>query len=149
MTNSKKDQDQDLWSEISDSVLSNRHLTEEEKLYRQSGTLISAANVAKVYVGIAFISTSMSISQAGIYGSLIGFVYVMSVNLYCIWLLLKARNRFKYERIIDLPDLAVKLYGEGARIYMQVVLIITQLMYLLAYELFFGSQIDQLMCKTL
>ena len=104
--------------------------------------MLTAANVTKMYVGIAFISVSKSISIAGIYTSLLGFVYVLSVNLYCVWILLKARNRFKNDKIVDICDLAVKLYGENARQYMTFLLVSTNFLYLMCYEVFFGSQID-------
>jgi len=115
---------------------------------RTSSTILTAANVTKMYVGIAFISVSKSISIAGIYTSLLGFVYVLSVNLYCVWILLKARNKFKNDKIVDICDLAAKLYGESARKYMTFLLVSTNTLYLMCYEVFFGSQIDQLMCTT-
>ena len=71
------------------------------------------------------------------------------MNLYCTWLLIKARNRFKKERIIDLCDLTAVLYGEDYRIYMSVFLSINNTLFLICYATFFGSQIDQLVCRTL
>ena len=62
---------------------------------RTSGFLTTLANVTKMYVGITFISGSKSISQAGIYGSIVGFFYVVLINAYTVWLMVKARNRFK------------------------------------------------------
>jgi hypothetical protein len=59
-----------------------------------------------MYVGISFIATSKSISQAGIYGSIFGFAYVLFLNIYCTYLMLKARNRFKTLRITDIGELA-------------------------------------------
>ena len=59
-----------------------------------------------MYVGIAFISVPMSIKTAGLYGSIIGFAYIVAMNIFCIYLLLKARNRFKREKIVDIADLA-------------------------------------------
>mmetsp|Transcript_17683 Transcript_17683/g.29890 ORF Transcript_17683/g.29890 Transcript_17683/m.29890 type:complete len:124 (+) Transcript_17683:321-692(+) len=115
---------------------------------RSSNLILTAANVAKMYVGIAFITTSKSISQAGLYGSMLGFSYVLLMNIYCVYLLLKARNRFKKERIVDICDLSSKLYGSWTRPYMSSVLLVTNALYLICYVVFFGSQLDQLMCKT-
>lgn len=109
---------------------------------------MTSANVAKLYVGIAFISVSKSISQAGFYGAIVGFAYVLAINLYCVYLLLKARNRFKNDKIVDLCDLAVKLYGEKARIWISIILVLTNALYCICYVLFFGTQIDQLLCNT-
>ena len=101
-----------------------------------------------MYVGIAFISVPMSISQAGLYGSIIGFAYIVSMNIFCIYLLLKARNRFKREKIVDIADLADKLYGGWSGPIMSILLVITNCTFLMAYIMFFGTQADQLMCKT-
>ena len=101
-----------------------------------------------MFIGIAMISVSMSISQVGIYGSFIGFAYVVAINIYCLWILLQARNRFKYDKIVDLPDLCARIFGEGTRIYMEIMLVVSQLLYLMCYNVFFGSEMDQMMCKT-
>jgi amino acid permease len=85
----------DHWDSYSDSVLSAKHLSRRDKEMRTSSTLFTAANTAKMYVGITVISVSKSISKAGIYTAILGFVYVTLMNMYCVWLLLKARNRFK------------------------------------------------------
>lgn len=102
----------DKWSQFSDSNLSTRHLTDKDRAIRTSNWIFTAANISKLYVGIAFISVSKCISQVGIYGSIVGFLYVLSINLYCVYILIKARNRFKSDKIIDICDLSAKLYGE-------------------------------------
>ena len=146
--NVKTESPSDAWSDYSDSVFSTRHLDEADKEIRTSSVVLTAANVTKMYVGIAFISVSRSISLAGIYTALLGFAYVLSVNIYCVYILLKARNRFKHSKIVDICDLAAKLYGEGARKYMTFLLVSANTLFLMCYAVFFGSQIDQLMCKT-
>ena len=128
--------------------MSVKDLTEDDKDIRTSPWYLTAANITKMYIGICFISVTKSISMAGVYTSIIGFIYVLSVNLYCVWLMIKARNRFKHDRIIDVCDLGAKLYGEGARKYITFLLISTNLLFLMCYEVFFGSQLDQLMCRT-
>ena len=102
----------------------------------------------KMYVGIAFISVPKSISEAGLYGSIIGFIYIIIMNIFCVYILLKARNRFKRYEIVDICDLADKLYGSWTRPYMSTLLICTNACFLMAYVMFFGTQTDQLVCKT-
>ena len=109
---------------------------------RTSSGFLTAANVTKMYLGICFISVTKSISMAGIYTSILGFVYVLSVNIYCVYLVIKARNRFKHDRIVDICDLGAKLYGENSRKYISFLLIATNMLFLMCYEVFFGSQID-------
>ena len=101
-----------------------------------------------MYIGVAFLSTSGCISQVGIYSAIFGIVYVTVLNIYCVFILLKARNRFKHDHIVDICDLAAKLYGEPGRKWIQVVLVACNTMYLIFYEIFFGTQIDQLVCRT-
>lgn len=129
----------DDWSEYSDSVLSSKHMTEKDKLNRTSTYALTAANVAKMYVGISLIAVSKSISQAGIYASILGFVYVCLINMYCVYILLKARNRFKKDQITDICDLTAKLYGEQYRNYMSSGLIFTNGIFLMAYVLYIGD----------
>lgn len=75
-------------------------------------------------------------------------IFVTFINIYCVYILIKARNRFKHRRVDDIVDLCVILYGEKSRVYMQIVLFSSNMMYLVFYEIFFGTQIDQLVCKT-
>ena len=100
---------------------------------------MTAANLTKMYVGIAFIAVPKSIAQAGIYGSIVGFVYIVIMNIFCIYILLKARNRFKRDEIIDICDLAAKLYGEWTRPMLSILLIGTNSIFLMAYIMFFGT----------
>lgn len=107
-----------------------------------------AANILKLYIGIVFISVSGCIAQVGIYCSIFGIIYVTLVNVYCVYILLKARNRFKHHKIVDICDLAAVLYGEGARKWMQLILVLSNSMFIIFYQIFFGSQIDQLVCRS-
>lgn len=50
----------DKWSDYSNSSLSQKYVEKDQM--RTSGSVITAANVAKLYVGIAFISTAKSVS---------------------------------------------------------------------------------------
>ena len=77
---------------------------------------MTAANLIKIYVGIAFISTPKAISSAGLIGAVVGFIYTIYVNAFCLNIFLKARDRFKREEIVDMGDLASKLYGPWAKI---------------------------------
>jgi hypothetical protein len=46
---------------------------------------------------------------------------VLIMNLYSGWLLMKARNRFKTERIVSLAELGVKLYGPGVDVIITII----------------------------
>ena len=111
----------------------------KEKAYRGSAWYLTAANLTKMYVGIAFISVPKSIQQAGLYGAILGFIYIVTMNVFCVYILLQARNRFKRERIVDIADLAQRLYGGWAGSLMSVLLVATNCTFLMAYVMFFGT----------
>ena len=45
-------------SSFSDSDFSTRHLTDQDKAFRKSTTLLTCANVTKMFIGITMISVS-------------------------------------------------------------------------------------------
>ena len=92
-----------------------------------------------MYLGIAFLTVPKSISQAGLYGAIVGFFYIVLINVFCIYILLKARNRFKNEVVIDICDLAALLYGEWTRPLLGFLLVATNSIILMAYIMFFST----------
>lgn len=121
----------------------------QTKSKRKSTFVLTTANLIKMYIGISFISVPKSIEETGLAASVIGFIYVIVMNIFCVYILLKARNRFKRQEIVDICDLAAVLYGDWLRPYMSALLVATNGIFLMAYIMFFGTQSDQLMCKTL
>jgi amino acid permease len=85
----------DMWPMFTDSNFEEKHLNLNEKRKRTSTFILTTANLVKMYVGISFISVPKSIAEAGIYASIVGFIYVVLMNIFCVYILLKARNRFK------------------------------------------------------
>lgn len=142
----KSSKPSDKWPKYTNSQFSEKHLTPKTKKVRTANWLLTAANITKMYVSIAFIAVPHAVAQAGLVGSAIGFLYIVLSNLFCVYILLKARNRFKSVEIVDICDLASALYGEWIRPIMAVLLIATNSCFLMAYVMFFGTQSDQLMC---
>ena len=70
------------WEPYSDSMFSQRHLTPGAKRQRTSNSFLTLVNLIKVCIGISFLSVSVGISQAGIYGAFVGSIYVMIVNVF-------------------------------------------------------------------
>jgi amino acid permease len=138
----------DNWPSYTDSLFSNRHIKPIDARIRTSTWILTAANLIKMYIGISFISVPKSVREAGIYGSVIGFIYVAVANIFSVYILLKARNRFKGIEIIDISDLSAVLYGNWSRPLLASLLILANGLFLLAYVMFFGVQSDQLVCKT-
>lgn len=111
--------------------------------------MYTLANVCKLYIGICMQAVPQGFTQAGLYGALLGLAYILAVNMFTTYLLLKARNKFKREHISNLSELAFLLYGERARAATDVLILATQFSFLVAYNIYFGQQFDQLACKTL
>lgn len=119
--------------------MSDRHLTDEDRVMRTSSLCLTAANVTKLYIGITLISVSKSIANVGIYTAMIGFAYVCLMNLYSVWLIVKARNRFRSQRIVDICDLAAAIYGEKSRKWVVMAMVLTNLAFLSSYSLYLGD----------
>ena len=92
-----------------------------------------------MYFGITVISVSKAIQRAGIYTSIVGFVYIVTINIYTVYLLLKARNRFKSKQITDICDLTAELYGESKRKYMIAALVGCNIRFLVLFLIYFGE----------
>ena len=144
MDKSPKKPISDNWNSFSDSVLSERHMTSRDAQIRTSGSLVTTMNVGKMYVGVCFITVSKNISSAGIYTSLIGFLYIFSISLYSVWLILKARNRFKHAKIIDICDLSQHLYGKESWVptLVSIGLILQNSIFFFAFMIYIGEQTD-------
>ncbi len=130
------------WQPFTDSKFSEKHLTKQTKKKRTSGAFPTLANLIKLFVGIAFISVPHSIAEAGLYASAVGFIYIMAQSVFCVYLILQARNRFKTKELIDICDLGAELYGPWMKPIMSILLVTTNSIFLICYIMFFGTQAD-------
>ena len=146
---SEKSSPSQNWEPYSNSQFSEKHFGPSAKLNRTSTPFITAINLTKMCLGIAFVSVPKAISQAGIYGSFVGAVYVVLVNVFGMYLIIKARNRFKRDdSIVDICDLGAKLYGEWIRPIMTTILVLCNFTFLMAYTMYMGMQTDLIVCRT-
>lgn len=137
------------WPQYTDSKFSQHHLSPKAKKMRTSSNFLTSVNFIKMCFGLGFISQSKGVEQAGFYGAAIGATYVLLVNIFSVYLIVKARNRFKRdENIIDICDLGARLYGEGTRGIFIATLFTCNALFLMCYAVFFGTQTDQLVCLT-
>ena len=108
-------------------------MTPAAERQRTSNQFLTIVKLVKDCIGISFLSVSIGVSQAGIYGAALGSTYVLLVNVFGKYLIIKARNRFKKdETIVDITDLGAKLYGEGLRPFLTVVLVSSNISFLIA-----------------
>lgn len=125
---------------FSDSELSVHHIGKDEmEGTRTSTSCLTFFNLFKTYFGISTLSYARFIADSGVITGLVGITISLVSNIYCVWLLTKARNRFKREKIVSLADLGVKLFGPAAEWPVIIIQQLGSLMFLLAYNKFFGQ----------
>ena len=130
----------------SESILSMRHLSEGGKRMRTTDPISSYFNMLNMYIGIAIIALPKAVSEVGFVGAICGLIIVNILSLGSSWFLIKARNRFKSKRIIDLPDLALQTYGPYMRLLCQSILILANTAFIMAQGMYLGGQADLLAC---
>lgn len=99
-----------------------------------------------MYIGIAVIALPKAVAEAGLYGALIGLTIVNFISLAASYFLIKARNRFKKQRIIDFPDLANACYGSACKRFSEMILITANVSFAMAQGMYLGGQADLFAC---
>ena len=69
-----------------------------------------------MFIGIAIVAFPYSMSWVGIIAAFLGILILMSISIASAYLLLKARNRYKDQVIVDLPDLGYACYGSKMKL---------------------------------
>ena len=133
----------------SESQLSMRHLSEAGKAIRTSDPVSSLFNMLNMYVGIALIALPKAVSEVGFVAAIIGLIIVNLISLGASYFLLKARNRFKKQRIIDFPDMAMACYGPATKRVCEMVLILANTTFAMAQGMYLGGQADLFACDWL
>ena len=131
----------------SESQLSMRHLSEGGKAMRTTDPISSQFNMLNMYIGIALIALPKAVSEVGFIAAALGLVFINFISLGASYFLLKARNRFKRQRIIDFPDLANACYGPKMSLLCKYVLILTNTTFAMAQGMYLGGQADLFACN--
>ena len=131
----------------SESLLSMRHLSEGGKAMRTTDPISSQFNMLNSYVGIAMIALPKAVSEAGFAAAAFGIILVNVYSLGASYFLLKARNRFKKQRIIDFPDMAMACYGPATKRFCEMVLILANTAFVMAQGMYLGGQADLFACE--
>jgi len=114
---------------------------------RTQNSVNAEANLYKMAIGIAIVAFPYSVSWVGTIAALIGLSILAITSVASGYLLFKARNRYKDQVIVDLPDLGYACYGAKMRLLCQVVLIVTQVSILTAYLIYLGTQAQLVACQ--
>ncbi len=133
----------------SESQLSMRHLSEGGKAMRTTDPISSQFNMLNMYIGIALIALPKAVSEVGFVGALVGLVIVNLISLSASYFLLKARNRFKKQRIIDFPDIALVCFGPMTKRFCETILVMANCSFAMAQAMYLGGQADIFACDWL
>ena len=131
----------------SESLLSMRHLSEGAKVIRTTDPITSQFNMLNMYVGIALIALPKAVSEAGIIAAIGGIIFIDIIALAASYFILKARNRFKRQRIIDFPDLAYACYGPNVKRVCEIFQILANTTFVMAQSMYLGGQADLFACN--
>jgi len=85
-----------------------------------------------MYVGIALIALPKAVSEVGFAAAILGILVVNLLSLGASYFLLKARNRFKKQRIIDFPDMAMACFGPATKRFSECILILANTTFVMA-----------------
>lgn len=99
-----------------------------------------------MYVGIAIIAFPYTVHWVGVPIAIMGVLLLASCSLLSAYMLFKARNKYKRQHIIDLPDLGYVCFGEKMKFFCQLILVVTQISIDLAYLIYLGEQAEIVVC---
>jgi len=101
----------ELYSESSN--LYTKHIPEDLlKEQRTSGTRATMNNILKLYIGFAIMSFPSTFLDTGFIGSTVAILMGLGINMFSVYLLVKARNHYKRQNILSLSDLVAVCFGE-------------------------------------
>ena len=101
--------------------------------------ILAAANLTKTYIGIGLTTVPYSISKVGLYGAIICFIYIIILAIFTMYLLTKARNRFKRQKIVDICDLGCAIFGEWVRPFITFFYFSCNFIFTIIYIIFIGT----------
>lgn len=116
---------------------------------RTSNYSESQTNMLNMYIGIALVAAPKAFSEVGFVAGVVGLIFVNIISLGASYFLLKARNRFKHEKIVDFADLGGVCYGPKGKLFCQTVLLLASASFLMAQGMYLGGQADLLACDIL
>ena len=115
-------------------------------MQHNSTNLQSFVNLVKMSFGIAAICYPYTVQYVGFTGAICYLTFIMFISQLQGIMLIKARNRFKHLNIIDLADMGGVFFGNGMKLFIEGVLLVTYSSFLLAYLIYLGENAAELNC---
>lgn len=92
-------------------------MSKEHQAPRSQGPINALANIIKMYVGIAIIAFPYTVHWVGVPIAIMGVLLLAACSILSAYMLFKARNKYKHQHIIDLPDLGFVCHGPHMRAF--------------------------------
>lgn len=106
---------------------------------------MTMVNNLKCFLGIGILATPSAFQKIGIIGANVGMVFVAGLAYYTMALQIKAVE--KVDRgIRSYSELGYAVLGGSAKMFLDICLVFSQLGFCIAYLIFIGNQMDQVIC---
>jgi len=79
-------------------------------------------------------------TDTGFAGTMFALMFGLLINMFSVYLLIKARNYYKHENILNLAELVERTHGRNWKIFVQAVIVLTQALFIMIYFIYLGEQ---------
>lgn len=76
----------------------------------------------------------------GYIGAAIGLSWLLFVNSFTAYLLIKTKNKFKKSEILSISDLVSIVFGENTKIFTESLIMLSYASYLICFNSYFAIQ---------
>ena len=99
----------------------------------------------KIFVGIGILGTPAGFAKAGIFAGSISILFCGCLNMYTMFMQIKCKERIG-DHITSYSELGFAVYGKKGKLMVDLFIFISQIGFCIAYLLFIGTQLDQVVC---
>lgn len=103
-------------------------------------------NSLKCMIGIGILATPSVYRKIGFYGANVGMILIGYIALYTMQLQIRSVAKLPEKNIRSYSDLGNVVLGSFGKAVLDVCMIFAQLGFAIAYLIFIGSQLDQVVC---
>ena len=114
------------------------HAKGEGTITGNVGSLQTAFNMLKVFIGIGILATPASFRAIGIIGGIFGMILVGSLNAYTMRLQIESKIKLN-KPINSYSELGLYALGDGGKRFVDICIMVSQIGFVISYLLFIGK----------
>ena len=125
------------------------HEQDEGTVTGNVSTLQTSFNMLKVFIGIGILATPSAFKAVGLVGGVVGMILIGIIATYTMKLQIAATtaaNEQEGETIGNYSELGERVLGDRGRKFVDFCIMTSQLGFAIAYLIFIGKQMDQVIC---